>query len=193
MGVVHVVARLVPLLDLAAQLGFLDVAERLQLPLGLRKPRLRILQRELLLLALHAREKFARHGVQLGPPDVVAGLRHVRLCLLLLNAVLRARLADFFFGLFVLGAPVVQRALDGHRIELDDDIAFLDGHAVGGELEDLKVAATRGRYRQRNRTHRLHFAAHLQVVDELAFDDGGGRHLDSPRCGRTRRSRRQWR
>ena len=100
------------------------------------KPRLRILQRELLLLALHAREKFARHCVELRPPDVVARLRHVRLRLLLLNAELRARLADFFFRLFELRAPVVERALDAHRIELDDDIAFLDGHAVRGELEE---------------------------------------------------------
>ena len=101
-------ARLVPLLDLAAQLGLLDVAQRFQLPLGLAEPRLRILQRQLLLLALHARKKFARHGIELGSPDVVARLRQVRLRLLLLNAVLRSRLADFLFGLLELGAPVVR-------------------------------------------------------------------------------------
>ncbi len=119
-----------------------------------------------------------RHGVELRPPNVVARLRQVGLRLLLLNAVLRPRLADFLLGLFEVRAPVVQRALDGHRIEPDDDIAFLDVHAVLGELEDLEVAATGGGYGQRNRTHRLHFAAHLQVVDELALHDGRGRHID---------------
>ena len=77
---------------------------------------------------------------------------------------------------------------DGHRIEPDDDITFLDGHAVLGELENLEIAATGGGHGQRHRTHRLHLAAHLQVVDELAFDDGRGRHIDRVPPGRTRRS-----
>ena len=147
--VVHVVARLVALLNLAAQFRFLDVPQRLQFPLGLREPRLRVPQRELLLLALHPRQEFARRRVQLGAPHVVARLRPVRLCLLLLNAVLRARLPDFLFCLLMLGAPVVEGALDGHWIELDDDITFFDRHAVGCELEDLQIAAARVRYRQR--------------------------------------------
>ena len=174
----HVEARFVLLLRLAAQLCLLDVAQRFQLLLGFGEPRLRILQHKLVLLAHHSREKFGWHDVELGPPNVVARLRHVGLRLLLLNTELRPRLADFLLRLLELGAPVVERTFDGHRIEPDDDIAFFDRHAVFSELDDLKVSSAGRRHRQRDRTHGLDLAAYLQIVDELAFDDGRGRHVD---------------
>ena len=171
--VVDVSARLVTLLRLAADLGFFDVAEGLQFAFRLGQPCLRIRQRELLLLRLHSREKFPRSHVELCAPDVVAGVREIGSGLLLLNAILRFCLADFFLRLLEFGPPVVQRTLDAHRIEPNDDITFLDARSVLRELEDLKIAAARGGDRQWNRPHSLHFAAHLNVIDELASHDDG--------------------
>ena len=103
----------------------------------------------------------------------VAGPILFRIDLRLLGGLIELGLRLAKLRLFVLQRPA-QR--DG--LEVRDDVAALDGGAVGRQLEDLQLAGLKRR-RHDDGSERPDVAARFDDLDEIAARHGGRRHVRS--------------
>ena len=146
--------------------------------LGLRflQPLLRVQDEELGALDFRRRLRLRIGLVELRALDVVLRLDDRRVILLGVDLRLLRRLIELGLRLTQLGLLVLQRAAQRQRVEIGDDVALLDGRAVGHELQDLQLAGLIRRGDE-HRPERPDVAARLDDFDEVAARDLGGRDV----------------